>query len=461
MTVTLVVSDTVARDLDEIAQQPLETAGVLLVSVVSIAAGELRLLAREYHPVSEAAYLRRHEDALTIAAEGYVPALARAEQIGAAALWVHTHPGEGSSPMPSIHDDVVDAQLAETFRLRCGSDFYGALILSPSTQAIRFTGHIAAESGPRFQIDRLWVVGERFRLTHAVGREKGEVLSMFDRNVRAFGAAVQTTLGDLTVGVVGCGGTGSAVVEQLARLGVRKFVLIDPDTLSQSNVTRVYGSGAGDVGKFKTDVAECNIKRIAPDSVCETVRSMLTLKEAATRLLPCDVVFGCTDDNAGRLILSRIPTYLLTPVIDCGVLLSSSADGTLTGIDARVTMVLPEHACLLCRDRIDVARAGAEMMMPAERSRLEHEGYAPALGQTEPAVVTFTSMVAAAAVSELLERMIGYGPTPRPTEVLLRCHEREISVNQATSRPKHYCDQQAGKLALGVTTPFLEMAWTG
>ena len=437
MTVTLVIPDSIARQLDAIVAHPLEMAGVLLVSVVKVAPEQLRLLAREYHGVNPSSYLRRLDDALTITSDGYVSALARADQLGTSALWVHTHPGEGASPLPSRHDEIVDSQLAEPFRLRSGSDWYGALVLSPSNGGLRFSGHIAEERGPRLRVERLWRVGNRFRLTHAVGREPLDVLSLYDRNVRAFGTAVQTTLSDLTVGVVGCGGTGSAVTEQLVRLGVRRFVLIDPDTLSASNLTRVYGSRAEDVGRRKVDVAIAHLRSIAPDVAAEAVPSMLTVVEAAKRLLPCDVVFGCTDDNAGRLVLSRIPTYLLTPVIDCGVLLSSGRAGELTGIDGRVTVVLPEDACLVCRDRIDIARAGAEMLTPEERRRLEGEGYAPALGRVEPAVVTYTSMVAAYSVSELLERLIGYGPTPRPTEMLLRCHEREISTNLARSRPNH------------------------
>lgn len=389
-----------------------------------------------------------------------MPALARAEHLGAAALWVHTHPGDGSSPAPSDHDALVDRQLAETFRLRTGSDYYGALIVSPSVTGLRFSGHVAADGGPRLQIDRLWSVGDRFRLTPSIYQRAPENLGMFDRNVRAFGPAVQNTLCDLTVGLVGCGGTGSAVAEQLVRLGVRRFVLLDPDTLTQSNLTRVYGSQAADVGMRKVDICARNLKGIAPDVDCETVPAMLTTSGAAKRLLRCDMVFGCSDDNAGRLVLSRMPTYLLTPVIDCGVLLSSQGDGELIGIDGRVTLVLPEHACLLCRGRIDLARASAELMTPDERRRLADEGYAPALGRTEPAVVTFTSLVASAAVSELLERLIGYGPTPRPTEVLLRCHEREISVNQAASRPNHYCDPSAGKVGRGLSDPLLDMAWT-
>jgi len=131
----------------------------------------------------------------------------------------------------------------------------------------------------------------------------------------------------------------------------------------------------------------------------------------------------------------------------------------LTGIDARVTTLVPGQACLVCRGRIDLARASAELMTPDERVLRIDEGYAPALGRTEPAVVSFTTLVAATAVSELLERLIGYGPNPRPSEVLLRYHEREISTNGALPRERHYCHPASGKTGLGFTDPFLEQAW--
>ncbi|MBT9503147.1 MAG: ThiF family adenylyltransferase [Burkholderiaceae bacterium] len=459
MTATLVIPQPILRQLTDVVGHPLETAGVLLAKVVIVDGEQVRLLAREYRPVVDTAYARREVDRLTIDSMGYVPALARAEELGAMAIWVHTHPGIGSSPQPSRHDVVVDSLLAETFRLRAGSDFYGALILSPTESGFCFTGHLDSEGRDPQRIDRIWAVGDRFSLILNAADQSGESLEMFDRNIRAFGSAVQNTLSNITVGIVGCGGTGSAVAEQLVRLGVRKFVLIDPDTLSQSNITRVIGSVASDVGRRKVDVMADHLEAVAPDSQCERVASMLTVNHAASRLLGCDVVFGCSDDNAGRLILSRLPTYLLTPVIDCGVLLSSDGTNQLTGIHGRVTTVAPGQACLLCRDRIDVARAAAELMTPEERRRLENEGYAPALGRIEPAVVTFTTLVGATAVSELLERLIGYGPEPRPTEVLLRCHDREISTNVASPRLRHYCHPEAGVLGRGVTEPFLDMAW--
>lgn len=459
MTVSLVVPQNVAEELRSVASFSKETAGVMLTGVAEAPNGDLRLLARGMRWVDHSAYDLREWNGLTIQSEGYVHVLAEAETLGATCIWVHTHPGQDASPRPSEHDGIVDSEIADLFRLRSGSPYYGALIFSPRFSELAFTGHLQREGNDAVPIERLWQVGDRWRLIRAFDSALPPLLAIFDRNVRAFGAAVQQSVGDLRVGIVGCGGTGSAVAEQLVRLGVRNVILMDPDQLSQSNLTRVYGSAMSDVGRPKVDVLAGHLIRISPGIRCETVQSMVTLEWAARHLIGCDVVFGCTDDNAGRLVLSRLATYLLTPVIDCGVLLSSDVTGQLTGIDGRITMLSPGQACLVCRDRIDLARAAAELLTPDERVRREDEGYAPALTQTEPAVVAFTTLVGATAVSELLERLIGYGPELRPSEVLLRCHEREISTNVAQPREGHYCHPSSGKIGLGMTPPFLEQTW--
>jgi hypothetical protein len=183
------------------------------------------------------------------------------------------------------------------------------------------------------------------------------------------------------------------------------------------------------------------------------------MRSIVHHLVACDIVFGCTDDNAGRLVLSRLSSYFLIPVFDCGVLLTSDQDGQLTGIHGRVTTLLPGQGCLVCRNRIDLARAGAELLTPGERQRRVEEGYAPSLGRVEPAVITYTTAVASQAVSELLERLIGFGPEPRPSEVLLLGHDREISTNALAPKEGHYCDPAAGKLGLGLTDPLLEQTW--
>jgi molybdopterin-synthase adenylyltransferase len=41
------------------------------------------------------------------------------------------------------------------------------------------------------------------------------------------------------VATVGLGGTGSLITEQLAHLGVTGFLLIDPDTVDETNLNRL------------------------------------------------------------------------------------------------------------------------------------------------------------------------------------------------------------------------------
>ena len=460
MTVTLVLPDQIAAELFDVTAVDVETACVLLARQVETPRGNVRLLARALHWVPDDAYLRRDATRLSIASHGYVPALAAAEADRSIPIWLHTHPGHDSSPRPSKHDDLVDEQLADLFRLRAGSPLYGAIVIARPGGRPCFTGHIESDNR-RTEIDRLWVTGRRFVLIQNWLHDTTPPSEQFDRNIRAFGGDVQQVLGNLRVVVVGCGGTGSAVIEQLVRLGVRHLQLFDPDTLTAGNVTRVYGSYLDSVGEPKVNVSAAHVGRIAPDTEVMTAQAKITLESTARLMLDADVVFGCTDDNAGRLVLSRIASYLLTPVIDCGVLLSSGPGGQLIGIDGRVTVLTPGAACLVCRNRIDLRRAAAEMLNPAEYRRLAEEGYAPALSDPEPAVVAFTTQVASAAVSELLERLIHYGPDPVPTEILLRTHEREVSTNDQDPREGHYCHPQAHKLGLGVTKPFLEQTWQG
>jgi molybdopterin/thiamine biosynthesis adenylyltransferase len=454
---TLVLTGEMAARLRELAALDIETGAVLLARRAGDRT-DLRLLGFEMHEVPEHAYERREAQQLLITSDGYVPALARAEETGCIPIWLHTHPGAGSCPESSRHDRVVDQQLSDLFRLRADSAYYGALIVSIDGSNLTFTGHLD-DGDSRSEIDRLLVVGDRLAVHARYQIQLDPIPDLFDRHVRAFGGDVQRALGSLNVAVVGCGGTGSAVAEQLVRLGVRHLRLVDPDVLSASNVTRVYGSTAADVDRPKVDVLAEHLARIAPDVQVDTMPSMLTVEATARAVSRADVVFGCTDDNAGRLVLSRLSTYMSILVIDCGVILSSNGGGTLDGIHGRVTTLSPGSACLVCRNRIDTARAASELLTPEERVRLVDEGYAPALAGIEPAVITFTTAVAAAAVSELLERLTAFGPEPVPSEIILRLHDREISTNVQAPRQRHYCHPETKKIGLGDTTPFLEQTW--
>src|SRR5262249_49331997 len=245
--------------------------------------------------------------------------------------------------------------------------------------------------------------------------------ALYDRQVRAFGGGVQGILSNLTVGVVGAGGTGSAVTEQLIRLGTGKLLVFDGDTLDDSNLTRVYGSGREQVGLKKVRIVEQSAGRIGLGTAIVPVDKPITYRSAAELLRDCDVVFGCTDDQWGRSILTRLALYYYIPVFDMGVRIDSE-NGMIRSVQGRVTTLMPGNACLFCRHRLDANMVASEAIAatdPAAAARLRREGYIPEIEGVAPAVISFTTSVASWAVCELLHRLTGLmGAERTSTETL-------------------------------------------
>ncbi len=202
---TLVLHDELMRELLDEAQRDVEVAGVLLVRVVETPGGNRRFLGRSIRWVPENVYLHQSSFGLEIPPTGYIAALSEAEHNGEVAIWFHTHPGRDAVPRPSIHDREVDRQIAELFRIRSGSPYYGTLILSPRTEkTCAFTGtiqHLDRSSEP---IGRLWIVGDRWRLVSSFDSDFQDPAALFDRNVRAFGPAMQQVFGGLQAAIIRC-----------------------------------------------------------------------------------------------------------------------------------------------------------------------------------------------------------------------------------------------------------------
>ena len=261
------------------------------------------------------------------------------------------------------------------------------LIVSPSVRTqLTFTGFLAPQGpGEPVRIDRLWRVGESWQLTRWLNSALPKFKAIFDRSVSAFGPAIQgTTWGPAHRRCRMRRSKGSAVAEQLVRLGVRHLILIDADTLTQSNVTRVYGSTPAKVGApTKVQILHEHLTSIAPDLECIAVRSMITVSvpHASLSVVISRLYLATAKTTPSKLVLSRFSTYFATPVIDLGVLLTANSSSGLTGIDGRVTTLLPGAGCLVCRDRVDMGRAAVELRTPEEERRLADEGYAPDLNR--------------------------------------------------------------------------------
>jgi len=426
-----------------------ECAGIILAGIASDD-DRLTICLNRVIWVPEDAYDDRSPTEMWIRSEGWVPALGQAAAGEWQPIFFHTHPGE--PPTPSDFDAKVAESLAAVFETRAQRP-YASLILGGEPEAPTFTGTFDGEPFEQFR-----VVGDRLRILPADDAAEVEFDSaLFDRQVRAFGEEGQRVLRRLRVGVVGGGGTGSPVFEQLIRLGVGTVIVVDDDVVTKTNLTRIHESEADDVGESKVIVLSKAAESLGLGNEAVPVDAKITKREAFAALRNCDVVFGCTDDNAGRAILSRLAYYYCQLIIDMGVVISAR-DETITGLNARMTVLTPGTPCLFCRGRIDLVRLREEMQAPDELEWLVAEGYAQGLAEQDPSVIPYTTMIASFAVDEMLQRLFGFGHDDPASEILIRAPERQIRRLAGSSQAGCVCADPE-KLGRADCEPPLDRMW--
>jgi molybdopterin-synthase adenylyltransferase len=114
------------------------------------------------------------------------------------------------------------------------------------------------------------------------------------------GGPGQQKLAASTVAVVGAGGVGSPAALYLAAAGVGTLRIIDPDTVSLSNLQRQVLFDTADAGRPKVEIAERRLAALNPGVHIEAVAEALTNQSAARLLAGADVVLDGTDDFGVR-----------------------------------------------------------------------------------------------------------------------------------------------------------------
>ena len=194
--------------------------------------------------------------------------------------------------------------------------------------------------------------------------------SDLERFVSAFGEEAFLRLRSSSVAIVGCGGTGSATIATLARAGIGKLILIDPDTVDHSNLERLHGGFVEHAEKEvpKVIVARELVEKIDPSIEVVSLQGRLPQSDVVDAVVSTDVALGCTDQQHSRLALSDISFRYLVPAIDAGVVLEGDS-GFVTGQIGQLVRMLANDPCLQCRSMINAQRVSQEMMTESERER--------------------------------------------------------------------------------------------
>lgn len=389
-----------------LSRHDVETAGVILAE--RLHGGEV-LLARHLVPVPAEGYQVRQIDQLRIHPVAINRLVRAARDRGFSVITVHTHPGT-NQPWFSRADDAGDSRLMPSLFAQMAGP-HGSVVIAGETGIP--LGRMFSEPGAEAELE-IRMVGQGVEvLSAAMSPEKEK--PWFDRQRLALGEGGQAALRALHVGIVGLGGTGSVAFTQLAHLGVGRITVLDEDRVAGSNVSRIIAARCGDAGvTWKVDVAARYAEQLGLGTQVTPLRAHLGTAVTTARIEACDIILSCVDKHTPRALLNRLAYEKVVPVIDMGSAFRVDGSGRVVAGAGRVVVIGPGRPCLACWGHIDPNRLRIEALSAEDRASEVAAGYIDGADVQQPSVIAFNTMIAGAAVIELLRLVTRFAGAENP-----------------------------------------------
>jgi len=283
---------------------------------------------------------------------------------------VHSHP-VGCMPSPSLIDDDMDSYYGGYFQDFAPSRPYVSLIFAEIDGEPAISGRVLWRNEWQYVVK--FVVERTSIRTWVRGRISSGGEKPRERTARlnaAFGDEAASRLRMSSVAVIGAGGTGSAAIEILARAGVGRIIVVDPDFVDESNLERIHGSCPDDVRvrQAKVSLARRHVLSIDPSCDVAAYIGALPQKDIVDAIVSADIALGCTDQQHSRLALSDIAIRYLIPCLDCGVTIEGN-EGLVSAQVLQIIRFLASDPCALCRGIVNPVRVAQELTSPQDRAR--------------------------------------------------------------------------------------------
>lgn len=267
---------------------------------------------------------------------------------------------------------------------------------------------------------RLWTRGDaapgRLFLGLAAMEATGtEALAPALDRQRAFGPGLRQAAEQIGVAVVGVGGLGMLAVEQLARAGFRRFVLVDPDRIEETNLNRLPGVVRRDLGALKVRVGKRLIRQIAASfgyraEVSAFPHDIYLSTTAQHAVARCDLILAVTDNELSRTMALQLALDSGREYLQAGTDIALGDDGAIIGLRAEVTGAEIGRYCPICSGRLSPGQAAVEARAYAGgtiAALAQSGGYLPDVAA--PAVMSLNAVAAGMLVTEIQRRAAGIG----------------------------------------------------
>ena len=226
---------------------------------------------------------------------------------------------------------------------------------------------------------------------------------------KVFGDTVQQQLGQLKVALIGCGGIGAVFAEQLARLGVKHWLLIDPDRLETVNLNRMPGATQQMVDQWwhKVHYVKWLIKRVYTiGSHVRALPNSVEDKSVHEEIATADLIVVATDNHKSRQVAQELAIQYTRPLVCLGTHIEVKPNSK-PRLYSRVTVPpLGGSWCLMCANVINLQQAALESAPSEIMDLAEEAGYLD--GVDDPAVYWLNSLCASTGVGVIHGMISGF-----------------------------------------------------
>lgn len=350
----------------------------------------------------------RESDFLEWRTEIIQPLLIEAERKNLSVLKIHSHPNRYSRFSKTDNEsdfDLFQSVLGWTQEV----NHHLSCIMLPDGKIF---GRIINENLKFLFLSQISIIGDDIRFYNYSNLDTTELDNeAAERNLQTFGEGTTTLLANMKIGVVGCSGTGSIIIEQLARLGVGELVIVDPDRIEKKNLNRILNTTLYDAQnrRYKVDVLKSAIASFGFNTKVTVYRENLYNSKAAINdIAGSDAVFGCVDSVDGRHLLNLMSSYYIQPYFDIGVRLDADGQGGINAINGTVHYIQPGGSSLLSRGVYSpdkLTSAGNLRKNPERYKSLLKEKYLKGVEVDSPAVISVNMFYSSLAVNDFLARI--------------------------------------------------------
>jgi molybdopterin/thiamine biosynthesis adenylyltransferase len=248
------------------------------------------------------------------------------------------------------------------------------------------------------QVEGAEQFGATLAQVESVALERGILPARYQRNRKAISVADQLTLFRSSVAVIGCGGLGGYVVEELARLGVGRIIVVDPDLFEEHNLNRQLFSSPANLGQAKVAAALKRVNEINPAVTLIAIQAAFSPENGAQLLVGCQVVVDALDTIKVRLELAEVCTAQNVPLVH----------GAIAGWYGHVATQFP----------------GDDTLQTIYRSWKAGKGVEETLGNP-----SFTpALVASLEVAEVCKLLLGQGTPLRGRQLMIDLFSMEMHI---------------------------------